>query len=467
VGGRSLGSEDLEAAAAGCRVHRAARRRCVLGGAAGDGVHQRCDPGGGAPRRLRRPRRGGASRCRPDQTARRDRPRLPARHQSDRRPGARGQRSADVRECGRRGRLCRRPDDVPRGMVTVRQRERRHDANRTHRECDPVAGRAGRTAGRDRIVRRDRHQRRQRQPPVVAAAGAHPLPPDLGRREARRPRTAARSAARRRVADTGGVEGQAMTVTPAAAVVDRREPAPDKGWIERLLSPIADVRRGEATSALLMTATMFLLLFGYYLLKTPPEGFILSEGGAEVKSYSSAGQAVMLLALVPAYGALASRVNRVQLIQWVTLFFASNLLLFLFALRGGLRVGIVFFLWVGIFNVMVIAQFWGFAADLYHEDQGKRLFPLLGVGSSLGAWFGSVRAGQIVASQGTPRLLIGGATILVICVVLARIANGVTARSPKAKVAVDQKLQGGPSGFSMLLSDRYLTLMALLVLLLN
>ncbi|HJZ71206.1 MAG TPA: Npt1/Npt2 family nucleotide transporter [Vicinamibacterales bacterium] len=258
-----------------------------------------------------------------------------------------------------------------------------------------------------------------------------------------------------------------MTVTPAAAVVDRREPAPDKGWIERLLSPIADVRRGEATSALLMTATMFLLLFGYYLLKTAREGFILSEGGAEVKSYSSAGQAVMLLALVPAYGALASRVNRVQLIQWVTLFFASNLLLFLFALRGGLRVGIVFFLWVGIFNVMVIAQFWGFAADLYHEDQGKRLFPLLGVGSSLGAWFGSVRAGQIVASQGTPRLLIGGATILVICVVLARIANGVTARSPKAKVAVDQKLQGGPSGFSMLLSDRYLTLMALLVLLLN
>jgi len=258
-----------------------------------------------------------------------------------------------------------------------------------------------------------------------------------------------------------------MTATPATAVADSKEPAPDKGLIERLLSPIADVHRGEATSALLMTGTMFFLLYGYYLLKTAREGFILSEGGAEVKSYSSAGQAVMLLALVPAYGALASRVNRVQLIQWVTLFFASNLLLFLLALENGLRVGIVFFLWVGIFNVMVIAQFWGFAADLYREDQGKRLFPLLGVGSSLGAWLGSIRAGQIVASQGTARLLVGGATILVLCVVLARIANGVTARGPKAKAVVDQKLESGPSGFSMLLSDRYLTLMALLVLLLN
>src|SRR5262245_49829772 len=101
---------------------------------------------------------------------------------------------------------------------------------------------------------------------------------------------------------------------------------------ERLLSPIADVRRDEIASALLLTLIMFLILAAYYLLKTAREIFILSEGGAEVKSYSSAGQAVMLLFLVPAYGAFASRVNRVQLVQWVTLFFASHLALFLAAL---------------------------------------------------------------------------------------------------------------------------------------
>ena len=99
-------------------------------------------------------------------------------------------------------------------------------------------------------------------------------------------------------------------------------------FVERLLSPIADVRREEAPSALLMTLLMFLLLAAYYLLKTAREVFILTEGGAEVKSYSSAGQALLLLVLVPAYGAFASRVNRVRLVKWVTLFFASNLLLF-------------------------------------------------------------------------------------------------------------------------------------------
>jgi AAA family ATP:ADP antiporter len=166
---------------------------------------------------------------------------------------------------------------------------------------------------------------------------------------------------------------------------------------QRLLAPIADVRRNEVTSVLLMTLVMFLVLAAYYLLKTAREVFILSEGGAAVKSYSSAGQAVLLLFLVPAYGAFASRVNRVQLVQWVTIFFVSNIVLFLLALSAGLHIGIAYFLWVGIFNLMVIAQFWAFATDLYTSEQGKRLFPLIGVGASLGAWVGSVRAGYLMS----------------------------------------------------------------------
>ena len=156
------------------------------------------------------------------------------------------------------------------------------------------------------------------------------------------------------------------------------------------------MRREEVASALLLTLIMFLILAAYYMLKTAREVFILGEGGAEVKSYSSAGQALLLLVLVPAYGAFASRVNRIQLVQWVTLFFASHLALFLMALAAGWHVGVPYFLWLGIFNLMVIAQFWAFANDLYTPEQGKRIFPLIGVGSSLGAWVGSVRAGQIV-----------------------------------------------------------------------
>src|SRR5688572_637787 len=133
--------------------------------------------------------------------------------------------------------------------------------------------------------------------------------------------------------------------------------------MERLLSPIAEVRRHEVVSALLMTLLVFLLLGAYYLMKTAREVLILTEGGAEVKSYSAAGQAILLLFLVPAYGRFASRVNRVWLVTSVTLFFAAHLVLFAFATGTGLRVGVIYFIWLGIFSVMVVAQFWAFAND--------------------------------------------------------------------------------------------------------
>jgi ATP:ADP antiporter, AAA family len=238
--------------------------------------------------------------------------------------------------------------------------------------------------------------------------------------------------------------------------------------IERLLSPIADVRREEAASVLLMTLLMFLLLAAYYLLKTAREVFILTGGGAEIKSYSSAGQAILLLFLVPAYGAFASRVNRVRLVRTVTLFFAANLLLFMVAVRAGLQVGIVYFLWVGIFNLIAIAQFWAFANDLYTKEQGRRLFPLIGVGSSLGAWVGAMRAGDLIVDVGPTRLLAGGAAILVICAFLAQVVNRVTVREGSAAdAAAAEEPVGGAGGFELIRKDRYLMLIAALMVFIN
>src|SRR6478609_2347283 len=202
---------------------------------------------------------------------------------------------------------------------------------------------------------------------------------------------------------------------------------------QRLLSPIAEVKRDEVMSVMLMTLLMLLILGAYYELKTAREVFILTEGGAEVKSYSAAGQAVLLLFLVPAYGAFASRVRPVKLVTVVTLFFASHLVLFMMAIQAGMRVGIVYFLWVGIFNLMVIAQFWAFAADLYTEEQGKRLFPIIGVGGSLGAWLGSLRAGVLIDNAGPTRLLLGACATLIVCAALVPVIHKLSPRQGERK----------------------------------
>src|SRR5262249_27817865 len=103
---------------------------------------------------------------------------------------------------------------------------------------------------------------------------------------------------------------------------------PPKNLLEKGLSVFADVRAGEGSTVLLMTLNVFLLLGLYYLLKPARAALILTEGGAEVAVYSSAAQALLLLAFVPAFGWLGSRTSRMKLITITSLFFASNLALF-------------------------------------------------------------------------------------------------------------------------------------------
>jgi hypothetical protein len=57
------------------------------------------------------------------------------------------------------------------------------------------------------------------------------------------------------------------------------------------LSLFTQVEVGEAVSALLLAS--------YDLLKTAPKPLILTQGGAEVKSYSSAVMAILLFWVVP------------------------------------------------------------------------------------------------------------------------------------------------------------------------
>jgi AAA family ATP:ADP antiporter len=64
-----------------------------------------------------------------------------------------------------------------------------------------------------------------------------------------------------------------------------------------------------------MALNGFLLLTAYYLLKTVRQALILGQSGPEEAAYTSAGTALLLLFLVPAYGATASRVIRVKLIS--------------------------------------------------------------------------------------------------------------------------------------------------------
>src|SRR6202050_5486316 len=241
-----------------------------------------------------------------------------------------------------------------------------------------------------------------------------------------------------------------------------------KSPLERLLSIITDVRAGEGLGAVLLTADLTVLLGGYYLLKTVRESLILAQGGAEVKAYSSAAQAILLFGVVPVYGWISTRINRNQLLRWTSIFFASHLLLFAYLGSSGIHEAGPYFIWVGIFNVFTVAQLWAFATDLYTETQGKRLFPMLGVGASIGAVGGAWIAGKLIKPLGPFNVMLIAAGALCLCAALSHWAGRVISqREGEREQKKNVETLGKEGGFQLLISDPYLRLIAILTILLN
>jgi AAA family ATP:ADP antiporter len=252
-----------------------------------------------------------------------------------------------------------------------------------------------------------------------------------------------------------------------------------------VLGVFTEVRGGEGLTALLLMFNVFLLLAAYYLLKTIREPLILSvPGGAEVKSYSAAATAGLLILIVPLYSAVASRVSRVKLINGVTLFFIACLIAFFALSQAHVPIGVAFFIWVGIFSLMVIAQLWAFANDIYTVEQGQRLFAIVGFGAALGAIAGSFATGQLVKTYGPYPFMLGAAAMLGVTMLLTSVINvrekhrqaatpPGAAAAPSAPGATTTKRESadqpisGRSGFALVFADRYLLLIACLMLIYN
>lgn len=238
-----------------------------------------------------------------------------------------------------------------------------------------------------------------------------------------------------------------------------------KSWLDRALTPFTDIRSGEGATALLMLVNIFLLLICYSVIKTVREPLILLGGGAEVRSYAAAGQALLLMGFVPIYSWCASRVDRVKLLVGVTLFFIVCIELFAGAVAAQVPyVGVAFFIWVGIFNISLVAQFWSFANDIYSKGAGERLFPIIVMGMTAGAPVGSFVAGRLFQAGFTPQVILQISAALLSASVFLYLR--INARESRHEGAA-QPTMSAAGGFRLVLTSRYLKLVALLIVLLN
>jgi len=229
----------------------------------------------------------------------------------------------------------------------------------------------------------------------------------------------------------------------------------------------SDVHEGEWPVVLLFFANLFLLLTAYYVLKVVREPLILLGGGAVSRSYARGLQAGLLFLVVPAYSALANRTEPAKLVKWIFAFFVASLALFFALGQLGLSIGFVFFVWLGIFSTLSIAQFWSLANDILTEAEGRRLFPIIAAGGTLGGILGAQIAARAVRWLHPYHLMLGAAGLLAICMWL-------THHSHHAGLGHRERVPDGPpqerdqrGGFGLIFADRYLLLIALSVLVLN
>jgi ATP:ADP antiporter, AAA family len=176
---------------------------------------------------------------------------------------------------------------------------------------------------------------------------------------------------------------------PAARTLQDRRGAVDPMFVP-LMQRVLRARPGEERAVAYAFAYFFMLMCSYYLLR-PLRDAMAIEAGLEKLPWLYVGTFATMLVLSPGFGALVTRVRKALLLPLTYLFFASNLLVFylLFKLVPDAKwLAVSFFIWVSAFNMFVVSVFWSFMADVFKDEEAKRLFGPIAAGGGTGAILG-------------------------------------------------------------------------------
>lgn len=182
------------------------------------------------------------------------------------------------------------------------------------------------------------------------------------------------------------------------------------------------LRPGEAPLLALSFTYFLLLLASYYILRPVRDSLIAGLGTDEVKVLSIAILIVMA-AIAPVFGYLMSRFARRALLPIVYGFFAINLVAFAAVFASPELTAWatrIFYVWIMVFSLFVVSVFWSFMADIWREEQGRRLFGFIAAGGSVGGLLGPSLAQTLAQHIGHSGLALIAAAMLsgaIVCLV--------------------------------------------------
>jgi AAA family ATP:ADP antiporter len=249
-------------------------------------------------------------------------------------------------------------------------------------------------------------------------------------------------------------------------------PTPHPHWLTRIVA----VRPEEVRALLWSFAYFFFLLAAYYVLR-PVRDEMGIAGGVKNLPWLFTATFIVMLAVVPVFGAMVARIPRRRFIPLVYHFFVANILIFWLLLTYKVAMADtakVFFVWISVFNLFAVSVFWSFMSDLYASEQGKRLFGFIAAGGSAGALLGPAIAVWLAEPIGRANLLLIAALLLefaVLCAMrLESAADALKTNTPTSNTTVPREAALGGSwiaGLIMVARSPYLAGIALWVALLS
>jgi ATP:ADP antiporter, AAA family len=230
-------------------------------------------------------------------------------------------------------------------------------------------------------------------------------------------------------------------------------------------SPHAAIARKDATPTVSALA-FFFVLTSYYIMRPVRDQLSGAVGSSQLPLFY-AGTLIAMLILTPVFGALVARFPRRRLLVWSYSFFIVDLLLFIPAFMaqdriGARTLGVIFFMWVSVFNLFVVSLFWSFMADVFNSKRAREVFPLIALGGMAGAIFGPLVTSMLVSLLGVAPLLLVSALMLSAALMLLLHIS----RQCSSGIAAEEPIGGSLwAGVIELWSRPFLRYMAILLLL--
>lgn len=229
-----------------------------------------------------------------------------------------------------------------------------------------------------------------------------------------------------------------------------------------------DVQPGEGTALMLGFAFHFCVLASYYLVR-PLRDALGLEGGADKLQWLFTATFVVMLLMVPVFGALASRLPATRFVPLIYRVIAASMLVFGVLIANHIApvaVGRVFFVWISIYNLFIVSIFWSVLVDRFSSEQGRRLFGFIAAGGTLGTFIGPLLAATMAARLGPVALTVAAALLLEVAVRCYRALLSRT-RSQSGSRLLDDRRMGGSilAGITLIVRSPYLLGLVLFMLL--